>query len=302
MNNISKDQILNEYIFTGIGPKNLEEISVIDGVSIYSNDEIKKSFEKMILNLNPDYITVKGPFLKAIREEKIVIGYTKKFPLFLLNRIKKWTIHKMNRETSSILGWYSKKYKKIGLILDDNIDLYGKLKVDIAEILLHEYIHMAAAENNNIFFSLFKNDLIKFYKNFLRNVIVQTNSGNFNEITDQKIEKFVKSLLEKETEENVFISDFINSYDELLKDTELYKNKSFLISIILSPYFKYMFNEVDDTEQFIPLVQKCIYSAYISIGLKSFRTVPCQESLIPSEIICIKYENKPNNNISKLLK
>jgi hypothetical protein len=283
--------------FSDIGPKKLESIGEIDGVTIYSNQGLRDATKDW---LSKSKITKKisDKLNEGIENKWILIGYKKsRMSSFLLYRLSQWTKHNLGLEKGYILGWFSKSAKKIVVLMDDNINLSGRPINEIPPTLLHECIHMGSCVNNKLFLKLFLNDLTNFYRIFLDRL-----DDEFKKVSDNDIKDAIKNISNISDGGNVYYAtDIIRFWKKMINDNDL-KNKDVLLMKIISPYHAYFSKTLPSKfSTYAKISQNCLYIAYSKFGKTRPTEVAGQEVYIPSEVICILNQFEPNPKARKLI-
>jgi hypothetical protein len=213
MNQIDKqiDTLIDEKLFIP-DRKNLEPISDIMGVKLYTSDKLKKDYIDSIKNSKFGN-SIGSPIEKLVKSGEII-------PCWLNKRLFSLTIFKLfsSSPTKNIAGYYFGDKKKVYIIIDNNINFFTHASDDqIAKITIHETLHMMAFKNSKKFYSIFKKNLIEFYDNYFDDVF---------ELDDKQVdtEEVVDYLIKLQNRPYHTNADIIE-YGNIIKETYIGNSK-----------------------------------------------------------------------------
>lgn len=276
-------------------PKNLEKIGSSVGKPIYSNQKMAEKVFKWVERSNSTK-QMSQKIRDGIYSKRIMIGYTDKgFFRFLAKKAGSWVMKNLTGSTvGSTVGWYSRTDGNIVISLSHRIvRITGRSIISIPSIITHELTHMAAFENNRMFFNEFKRDLVKYYSTIIEDQFNINLSNQLNEV-----EKLVARLLfDFETRMGIDDKVALNIWAQFFEsigytnDDEIRSN----VLIMTSPFLKTMGGRLKREYQLsAENVRNSLYRGYDSLGMNVRRvTEAYQELFYPSEIICILNQFKP---------
>lgn len=303
MNNI-QTQSVNEDFFI---PTNLELVSIIDDIKLYTSQTLKYKFISAIHRTN---LSKYSYYIKeSIDRNKIVPCFLNKNILsFLKFKISQHEYYEsiekfFNKDpdiySRSILGFFEPNLNKIFILLDNNINIFTHANlIELEDTLLHECIHYFSFNNPKLFMRTFENDLIKFYKSLYKKIF---KIGD--QIPDKDILKIINFLLIKfqkinsnfNTQTFSEYSDLLDvmliKYSDLTKE-EFNKIKKYYIAFV--KLFFTDFNEFLKLYKKYPLIPKSIEEVYKNnFGLNNLGPIVyVQELCFVSEVECIILPNK----------
>lgn len=289
-----------------LSPVNLSFYGSTEGIEIFSNEKILNTVKTYIYH-SPSIKAIYNKVVEGMDNKRILIGYVDKSKL---NFVRRRALSKINIRYEPVwknlgpsfypgitYGWFSGKDNNISIILDNNVDVFGKSLRNIPSILIHEMFHMQAFNNPELMFSKNKDVFVKFYRTFLKNI-----DSRFNMIISEDIENFIKNLIKNESNENTSVRLCIDAWSNLLSKCipgEDSKHMGFLICL---PYlFLYTdrsnnlsIEHYTESKKYVRQIITIFHKAYESLGVNSSSyTTPCQEALFPSEILSIIQQVNP---------
>jgi len=283
-------------------PISLELYGIIEDSPIYSNKHIE---DKVIEWIHKSDITrpISNKLQELIEDKTIIIGHGQPGMFsFFYKKFKNW-IHRtfLDKDPSIVLGYYSSINKRIVILLDDNVDIFGNNIRYIPPKLVHELMHYIADSDIREFLKTTLNTtLVPYYTHLVKNI---TN----NEVIPKRVD-MQKHLMELSLDnEGVFVnSSTINSTaNQWLKLYNKYtsKNKGVVhVKNMSLPYLGLITQTIRGNDKDVHKYAGCYHKAYEEIGIKSTNsTVPGQEFKFPSEVVCICNEFKLHPNIITLV-
>lgn len=286
---------------------------------MYSHPNIEKIVLKNIED-NNSIKELKSVIQKGLDFRSIIVGYTDpgKFR-FILNRLKNTLYTKY-----VTLGTYNNMDNTIYIILDNNINLFGRDIVDININLIHELCHMAAHQNRKTRF--IKNTMDRFLLPYFKSILEIVLSDrlklipNFKQWMNNNIDKELRQLITNLVLNNEvkpktttrFINQshnfYINFFNKVLQDLELSKEYIEDLSyLFVMRFINHMVPTNDSNMYTNKLISDKemgdhLYEAYNKIGISELMTNPGQELIAPSEIVAIASQNGPNRQIISMIK
>ncbi|MFW6002012.1 MAG: hypothetical protein ACOCQD_01590 [archaeon] len=310
-NTIINDDHLEE-LFSKLSPIGLKYYGNIAGdVKIYSNSKIESSVIEICQNSKLTKEIVPG-IQRALENRTLLVGYQSKTMGQLLSKLtgfigkifNRFIFERKARENVD-LGLYDMSTGKIALILDGNVSLMGRIRsMELPPLLVHELVHyISSMYTNRVLKVNFEYPFYTFYDTLTRSICSRIGKN------DKKIlYNTVKKLLI--INEQYDKSKPLTSMNDTLKVwRDFYRNyiddenkiSRYSIATVSSYLDKVLGVKID--KQFIKSNDKALSDAYNSINFKNvFRiTVPCQETVYPSEILAITNEISPTPYFKRTL-
>jgi hypothetical protein len=297
---ISSKETLNE-LFEFL-PKKLEEVGKSDGNYIYSNKDIT---EKVYTWLGESHNTrkISDKIKEGIEKKIILIGYTNRSVFsFLMKKTGSWALGSITGVSlRHVAGWYSRRDNNIVITLSHkNVSLTGKVVTEIPSVLTHELSHMCAYRDKNNYYNTFRKDLVRFYYEYISDFLKKDLRNNIKEI-DRLVERMIvefESTDERNNPHHIFNiwGEFFEKigYDknEQIKDVVLRITSPYLVRNISSMRNKYKKSAKNARES--------LYKAYGKLGYNVRNlTDVYQESIYPSEVLCIINQFNPSPDMIK---
>ena len=281
-------------------------------VSEKINNEVLKSFN--------DIKSVKKTIEKMMKSGKLKIGYAddRVFSFF-----KNKFLYFFGMKNYYTLGYFSTKKNVIYVLLDDNINIFGNEIFDIKNTVIHELIHMSAANDPVNFYKTNVEIFKKFYKEFFLNIIYfNVFNGPLIDLKKSEIKSYLNSIsfdkcIEKYVLRNLMSVESLKSgYLNIKKSnnslfqtiSEIYENILFikLEDYNLKSIKKAINNKINlDGNYAINVdsqIKDIIKLSYKNCGINSLNSVVKQEMIYVSEIISVLYQYRPKHkNVYKTL-
>ena len=295
---------LNEFL--DLSPIGLDSYIIVDNEHFYSSKKIEGTVTTWLSSSN-----ISKPILGKIKEglnnKYIVVGYEDTGKVkFIFNRILggfREVTHMSSTDSGIVLGAFYKKERKLIIVLDKNVDLFGRIIKEIPPIINHEIIHMCANYNLNQFLRTTLNNYILPYMKY----VCENISKKTKDIPDKELIKTIVYLSKYFDAGNPFSNPTIhtaaNIWENYFKLTNESPDKiNIMVKAILMPYMN-GFLDVKSDKELGQRVSKIMYNAYHHIGADAriTRTLVGQEVLYPSEIVCIGNQFKLEPSIYKLI-
>jgi len=277
-------------------PIGVEEVKDFPGPNVYTSDSLKKRYIKSMEK--SDRASELSSKISELVNRRLIV------PCFLTKNVFRFAISKMfsTSVNRSIMGMYMPDKKKIFLLIDNNINLFGFASNDwLASLTIHEGIHMFSDNKPSEFYNLFKNELLEFYS------YVFTKIFQLKKIDNRRLENILKFIQSIEMNMNVDNSTLKSYWKRLLpfkKDSNLDEKKFdktlqdyiVIIKIFWKDLRAFMFSMRNYNHILGPL-----YTTYSDIFSVRPSTTAIQELIAPSEIISILSEGT-NRVTPKILK
>lgn len=303
-----KSELLNELF--ELSPFNLSVYCEIAGVPIRSSDKIVDNV-KEFMSEHPTTKPIFDKISEGLDKRTIVVGYSVKPLTFYWKKFK----HCLNyidfvlrgRTISGkdviTLGFYDPENMKIVILLDDNVDIFGRQIREIPVKLTHEMCHYCADINFNSFItSTMNKSLLPFYKDLLLNVAPRS-----SKLDDSKIKESIKSVASLNEGVSMLKPHVPETFRVWAKLVNNVYNKQESIKIaqhMSLPYYAFITDELDskylDTAMSSAVSYYDSYSTSFGLNVKE-TTIPGQEFRFPSEVIAVANEFRLSDDVLKLI-
>lgn len=286
--------------FMDFVPVGLKPIGNIDGVNINSNDRIQNFVRNWVQSSNISK-RVSSKIIEGIASGKILVGYEDKGKLNLIKN--RWRDFIGKESGKDYLGYMSANEHKIGIILDENVNILGKAIRDIPSTIVHEMIHLVALDLWKVFLTA---TMYKFLIPFYRIVFDKINK-DLNNVSDRALSETIIDV-SRISDHNFLNKPDLNrvyaSWESLFRQVQPSEEASKSALILLSAYYFYVMKNLNTKYRAYPKkVVLGMAAAYSKIGLKNVLsfTIPCQEAVYPSEIVCVSNQFGPYPSVVKLI-
>jgi hypothetical protein len=283
------EQQLDEFFSVPVG---LKEVDNIYGFKVYSSDRLVKAYLEAI-NRSGRGNQVYPPIEKLVKQKKIM-------PIYHIKGILRFLAHKMfgSPEDKAILGFYHMGVKRVYIMIDNNISVFGHAKNDeIASTTIHECQHLFADMNRSKFMSIFNEQIYRYYTSafsriFQLNTIPKKEISNIinfigkfegeslNKVT-QKLDSYIKAIQPLQEYSTLNQQEFNKRMNDITLIIRIFTER---FDLFLKIYRKY-------THIFGPL-DRAYRDAF---GKRNLYTTPYQELISLSEVICVLSEIKPGD-------
>jgi len=199
-----KELDLQEFFALPVAPR---VVAILDNMPLYGSHTLNFSFLYSMSKV--DKLKPVIDQIKRLVSEKIII------PCWLnrgVLKIRKFIINEKGG-IKSILGFYVSDSKQVYILLDNQISKWGFAPNNaMADLLVHECVHMYADRFQNKFFEVFQEDLVNFYYNYF-NKVFSLGDKSVKEIND--IVRFLFYTVEKKVA-NGFTNSLLKRYNDVL--------------------------------------------------------------------------------------
>jgi hypothetical protein len=287
-------------------PVRLEPIRVLGNVTLFTSDSLKK---KLIESLY-----LRGSFLKPVASElSVLIQKDIVVPCYMAKNLKQLIVKKLlslhdfkfekdlhQTSVKESYGFFSFTDKKVILLIDNNLKYVAFTSESLQKTLIHELMHYCANFKSKEFWNLFKDEISRFYLVFFS---MYFDIGDPDRISDT-LEKYSEFLYKKvETTHKLKVIDILKKVK--LEIDKIITFSSFssvtiltLVSRLLYAYKILCTNPIlfgANVEYLQPIIHE-LEMTYKAITGKVPVSLPGQELLIPSEIICNLAEIESNKS------
>jgi len=274
-------------------PFGLKPVAKFNSAILYSSQRLKESFIKAL--------NKSGRTKSAINKfSKLTFDQRKIIPCFATKGITgfiEWKIFSPSN-IKNIMGFYAPNIDKIIIIISNTANIFGHASNDfMAELTVHECIHMLSNKIGNGFVNLYRNELSTYY-NILWSKIFQFDP---KELSSDKIIPTVLFLNKLETSKSKITNSDLVKYHKMLHTSlkDITKLESNMFERMLNDYIVFIKIYLTSRNAFFQSARNFshiispMYATYKeAFNIKNLTTICIQELIYPSEIIAILSENK----------
>ena len=279
-------------LFGGIAPVGLTKVGTAEGIEIYTSDSLKEKFldvvkqEKILAPVSEKLVTM--------TEEKEII------PCYTTSGLIRYLFHKifgtLTAKTSMAL--FDPSTNKIYMLFDNRVHflLWASDKT-LSETLLHELQHYASANIKKSFYNLFIPLLSQFYAIFFNELF------STNKIQPKHTIPIIQFLFKEAEWKTVITKETIIRYFRVLKRNF----SSFVIDNLdekITEFLKTIVLFLTNSDRFIDeiasgvecnsmVINNCLMYSYKKLGFRKLDTIAIQETLYPSEVVCMTSMKNP---------
>jgi hypothetical protein len=282
---------LNELFALPIG---LRPVVRLDGNILYSSDNLIQSYLSALEDSSTIGVKNIGIFRKLVEEGRILPCFrTKGFTDLIF-----WKIFAPSHQQNVLAFYEPTSAKKVFILLANNINFFAYTSNEwMAQLTVHECMHMLADYKKNQFVNDFKDILILFYKSIWTNIFALDK----DKITDDDIMSIV-SFMFNEIERKVsnITDETIGNYYNLLvqvfgpastlNDKQL-KEKIIKYLTIIKIFLTSDERFYSAKGKFTDILHPMGYFYRNAFKVKTVPTECIQELLYPSEVIAIASES-----------
>jgi len=282
-------------------PIGLKPVAKLDSIILYSSLSLKESFIKALRKSGRTKNAI-NKFTKLTFDEQKII------PCFITKGVVGFSAWKLFTPSSSksIMGFYAPDKDKIFVLISNTANIFGFVSNNfMAELTVHECMHMLANKLGSGFVNLYVNELVTFYTTLWSKIF----QFDPKELSSKKTIPTILFLsgLEKTTSK-MSNSDLIK-YHKMLHTSlkSITKLESDTFEKMLNDYIVLVKVFITNLNAFFQARRKFshilspMYATYKeAFAMKNLTTICVQELIYPSEIIAILSENK--RHTSKALK
>lgn len=268
------------------------QIANVAGWPLYSSDRLKKSYAKAMEKQSKTKAIGKH-IAKMVEKKQINPCWLNRSVLGLLKHKFATDINK-----KAIAAFYYPPSHKIFILIDNSLSfLTYTSNIYLANVTLHESMHMAANKMKMGFLSHFRTELTLYYS-ALFSSIFQIEGEDISKEA-QKIYTFL--FKESELKRGINLTPFLKKYYQTLDESfRKYKQSQDIDQFDkqLRDYITFLTIYLKgDTSPLLSAIPhyrpvfRSMYSAYErGLGAKGIQTLCIQELFVPSEVICIYSE------------
>lgn len=288
----------------GVSPDNLSPAGKIEGTTLYSSDELKDEVLKILFKESNTFNPVQKKLVELFRRDIIV-------PCFASSSFVKFMLSKFmaNQTIDDICGMYDSRENKVYLFLDNNVSSFlNKVDIDkLNTVLIHELMHYSAFNKPGPFLNTSLKHMITYYSAVFDEI-------GFEDVPNHIIGKYIKWTFTKFEKSKKVKNDALNKYEEFLHKTftpywyngDVAEMEQTIYNLVKSIYdyltnYRQFTNDVSRDTPSRHLVS-VLYHSYKKLGISNPETFPIQEMIYPSEIMCIRSQEKQDATAWKIIK
>lgn len=279
-------------------PKNATPRVQIGGTTFYGSRELDQQF------------------IEAVRKEPIVNPVWKKIaelinngvvnPCYLSSGIFSFLVNKIfsPHDESGTLGFFSPKTKKIYIIVDNWASLWGNAPDEgITRTLIHECTHLFANVKPKEFLALNKEDLGKFYGEFLTRYF---RVDKYNKDDMQDLATFIFYEYEMTMKDTIDFKEYWNRLEKLFMKRSNFNSNDFDYHVrVYFTMIKFLFTNISALRQYYLTTFREMYvSMYrgytAALNIKPNGTLIVQELVFPSEVMCVVASHGMKGDLGKV--
>lgn len=277
-------------------------VASLHGMELYSSESLRNKYINSMYNISK-VKPVASDIERLINIEKIIPCWINK-GIFRLGIFKKLA----SRSEQGIAAFFSMTSKQIFILMDNNISWgFAKDKV-LADLMLHELMHMASDKFKTKFVSMFWDEFVKYYTALFEEIF--KTQGNINEEV-----KLIIRFLFKNFEYGHHNSGTLTKYLGLVN--QCFRKKSILdeqeFNSVLTDFYHYIslyFKDINalysNLRKFSHIYRGLTEGYLRGLNMKNDQSFCGQEFFYPSEVIAMYIEfykgslSKPFNAIKQL--
>ena len=267
-------------------PLGVKKVKGFPGPDVYTSDSIKKRYVSCMKKTDRSK-EVFSTIEKLVDKELII-------PCFLTKNVFRFVMNKIftDKETKGILGFYMPEQKKIYLLIDNNTNALGFSTNDwIANLTIHEGMHMFADLKPSKFYSVFSSNLTAYYSNVFTNIF---KLKKVDKRTIEKIVKFIYQLEMKLKRDTPTLKKYYRVMLDLQQYSSLSKEdfeKVLSDYIVLIRIFWYNMSAVISVSRKYNHILGPLYTGYRKVFKTRPDTFAIQELFSLSEVVSIVSED-----------
>ena len=288
-------------------PIGLKQVTKFNGAPLYSSARLQQSFIKALAKSGRTRGAISTFNDLTFKKKKII-------PCFVTKGIRGFIDWKIfdPANIKNIMGFYAPEYDRIYILISNVANIFGHIVNDfMAELTIHECVHMVAYKLKSGFFNLYSNELIAYYTTLWSKIF----QFDPKELSPAKAKPIILYLSKEESSHSKMGNTELIKYHKMLTATlkDISKLDDTTFEKMLNDYI--ILGKIYLTRQnvFFQVIQKFnhiispMYGTYKEVfGLKNLTTICVQELIYPSEIIAIisesrRHTGKALKGIKKLL-
>lgn len=279
------------------------KIASIYGMDLYSSDNLRDKYTNAMYKISK-VKPVAADIERLIKSGKIIPCWINK-GIFRLGIFKKLAA----RSEQGIAAFFSMDTKQIFILMDNNIDWgFAKDKV-LADLMLHELMHMASDRFKGKFIGTFWNEFVLYYSALFQEIF-KTQDNNISEEV-KLIIRFLFKNFEYGRHNSGTLTKYLNLVNQCFRKKSILNENEF--NSVLTDFYHYIALYFKDINSLYKQLRKFshIYrgltEGYLrGLQMKNDQSFCGQEFFYPSEVIAMYIEfykgslNKPFKVIKQL--
>ena len=297
---------INELFAPPIG---LHRIPIFGNLKLYTSNHIRNSFLKSMYKTNKMKPIIES--LTRLVNNNIVV------PCFLTKGIVSTILYRLHptdrirseeqyfrEEFRQVFGFYEIDSNKIYILISNSINKYGFVDNNLlSEILVHETMHMFAANHPDKFISIFRKKLFDFYYFYFQDTF------KLKGVFDLEIESIIKFLFEKVEKEKNIDNKILTKYHKKLMSLKSYStldskafdtlaNQYIVLIKLFTKSVSIFIKNISTFSHILSSIDRSYKNVFGGIDVKN---VAVQELLFPSEVISV-YSEIPGADMADVYK
>ncbi len=273
-------------------PIGLKVIATFDDMKIYGSDKLN---EKFLTGIAKTKFKGTVPILrKAIEKKKFFPGfYTKNMLHLLKNKFLG------SDQRGGILGFFALQQNIIVILLDNNTKFGVADDTWMGSLSIHEAMHMFSYNQPSQFFGIFQEDLEKYYYTLFKDIFeLKSKPKMMSDIPKQIFYKCEKGRMDHGNRNFIykwylgFLNKSIKPFSGL--SDPAWENMVTQYILCLKLYWERPGMLFQNIKRFLPILRAIKRSYEIIYGESVKQNFYVQEIGVPSEVIAIRSEMKPD--------
>lgn len=300
MGSIIQEQFLNFQLKTALslneGLFNDVNIGEVGKENIYTNDDIKQSFIESVKNQDT-FKPILNKVISLIETDRIIPAFVK---VGLIRRIVRY--YKKEKEqfsqSKNVLAKFDIDSRKIIILVENIHDVkYWKKEEALSLVMLHEFQHMTSILFPLSFMTIHHKSFVSYYKMFLKSFFGVKVSNSDSIKLFQWLHYKTETVKGRSEDTMIMGKQYLHTLWEIL--TPYFQDKKELEKKLIG-YFKSLTLYLSNPELYheflnkkdpnVFFMSKCLFQSYKALNILSPDTLPIQEALYPSEVICVESE------------
>lgn len=282
-------------------PFNTYQVADIEGAKLWTSNTLKRRFCEAMSDTSKT--SPIGPDIKKMVDKDVII------PCFMNKSILRLFLFKVFAAAGdkATLGFYLQNKNKIFLLIDNNITFGFASNKRLADLTIHETMHMACNTLKYRYVNIFKDEFMKYYSAFLKEYF--NTKGDISKIAKNYYEFLFREFEFREVTMSQ-LPKFLESYYKTLLPLKRYSQDDELkFEKKLANLINYIRLYFKDMNEFIRSVRtnvdifRSLYRGYtVGLKLRDARSLFVQELFFPSEVICVYSETGDLTKVYKAFK
>jgi len=266
-------------------PIRMKHIATVGDMKLYTSEDLQRKFIEA-MSKNSRLASSAGAIKSLVSQQRVI-------PCYMNKGIFRFLSHKILRSGAAkmIMGFYHSETGKIYMLMDNNVSFMGYgPNAMLADLLIHECMHMFSIQRGRQFLTFFKPELTKYYEALYRQIFQIKTSTKFDVFkvvqwthkTYESTSSWPSSIL---ITQKKFLMDYFKTYTTLSADQfeAVCLKYVFIVRLGLTEEIDKIVQERDKFQDILGPARN-IYKTVFGGATDSF---VYQELFIPSEVIGI---------------